>query len=67
MEADRTPLPQRVKQENLASPLGAEATAAPPAPEPNAGRSPEELRAMMSSLQQGIRRGRAETRDTEGS
>ncbi len=65
--AERPPLPKRVKQENLASQLREEAAAAPPAPEPRPGRSPEQLRAMMSSIQQGTRRGRAETLDNEES
>ncbi|WP_169806784.1 nitrate- and nitrite sensing domain-containing protein [Actinomadura macra] len=64
--AERPPLPKRVKQENLASQLREEA-AAPPAPEPRPDRSPEELRTMMSSIQQGTRRGRAEALDTEDS
>ncbi|MBD2896473.1 hypothetical protein amrb99_54220 [Actinomadura sp. RB99] len=38
-----------------------------PEPAPRAGRTPEELRSMMSSIQQGTRRGRAEALDTEDS
>ncbi|MCP9983014.1 hypothetical protein [Actinomadura madurae] len=41
--------------------------AAPPAAEPRADRSPEQLRSMMSSIQQGTRRGRAEALDNEES
>ncbi|QKG21853.1 sensor histidine kinase [Actinomadura verrucosospora] len=66
--ADRPALPKRVRQENMAAQLRAE-PAAPPAaePAPRAGRTPEELRSMMSSIQQGTRRGRAESLDTEDS
>ncbi|MEO3829502.1 nitrate- and nitrite sensing domain-containing protein [Actinomadura sp. B10D3] len=64
----RPPLPKRVRQENMASQLREDrAAAAPPAAEPRAGRSPEELRSMMSSIQQGTRRGRAEALDNEES
>ncbi|HEU5031015.1 MAG TPA: hypothetical protein VFV01_39295, partial [Spirillospora sp.] len=65
---DRPALPKRVRQENMAAQLRAEPAAGPaPEPEPRAGRTPEELRSMMSSIQQGTRRGRAETLDTEDS
>ncbi|TDD83401.1 hypothetical protein E1298_21415 [Actinomadura rubrisoli] len=66
--ADRPPLPKRVRQESLATQLKEEAAAEPaPAPQPRAGRSPEEARAMMSSIQQGTRRGRAEALHDEDS
>ncbi|MBO2458651.1 sensor histidine kinase [Actinomadura violacea] len=66
--ADRPALPKRVRQENMAAQLREE-QAERPAPEaaPRAGRTPEELRSMMSSIQQGTRRGRAESLDTEDS
>ncbi|MFB4306514.1 nitrate- and nitrite sensing domain-containing protein [Actinomadura sp. GTD37] len=66
--AGRPALPKRVRQENMAAQLREDRSAAPPptaAPRPS--RSPEELRSMMSSIQQGTRRGRAEVRDTEES
>ncbi|MFD0688271.1 sensor histidine kinase [Actinomadura fibrosa] len=64
--ADRPALPKRVRQENLATQLREEAAAqVPTAPEPRADRSPEQVRAMMSSIQQGTRRGRAESLDIE--
>ncbi|MEU5882797.1 nitrate- and nitrite sensing domain-containing protein [Spirillospora sp. NPDC047279] len=63
--ASRPDLPRRVAQANLAPQLrrdrgaGAGEPAAAPAP-PRSERSPEELRSMMSSIQRGTRRGRAE-------
>ncbi|SFP46481.1 Signal transduction histidine kinase [Actinomadura madurae] len=64
----RPPLPKRVRQENMASQLREDrSAAAPPAAEPRADRSPEQLRSMMSSIQQGTRRGRAEALDNEES
>ncbi|MGI5207323.1 sensor histidine kinase [Spirillospora sp. CA-108201] len=64
--ADRPSLPKRVRQENMASQLREEHPApAGPAPSDRADRSPEQLRSMMSSIQQGTRRGRAESLDTE--
>ncbi|MBB6397187.1 signal transduction histidine kinase [Actinomadura coerulea] len=66
--ADRPSLPKRVRQENMASQLREENSApAAPAPTARADRSPEQLRSMMSSIQQGTRRGRAESLDTEES
>ncbi|MWK36564.1 hypothetical protein GEV43_22610 [Actinomadura sp. J1-007] len=61
--SERPALPKRVRQENLAAQLRDEAQEqAPAAPGPRAPeRSPEELRTMMSAIQQGTRRGRAET------
>ncbi|WP_344407353.1 hypothetical protein, partial [Actinomadura nitritigenes] len=60
--------PKRVRQENMAAQLREEPAARPaPEPAPRAGRTPEELRSMMSSIQQGTRRGRAESLDTEDS
>ncbi|WP_344269068.1 nitrate- and nitrite sensing domain-containing protein [Actinomadura napierensis] len=65
---DRPPRPKRVRQENMAAQLREEPPARPAAePEPRAGRTPEELRSMMSSIQKGTRRGRAESLDTEDS
>ncbi|SNR26606.1 sensor histidine kinase [Actinomadura mexicana] len=65
---DRPSLPKRVRQENMASQLREENIApAGPAPAARADRSPEQLRSMMSSIQQGTRRGRAESFDTEES
>ncbi|WP_433246240.1 nitrate- and nitrite sensing domain-containing protein [Actinomadura nitritigenes] len=65
---DRPALPKRVRQENMAAQLREEQGARPaPEPAPRAGRTPEELRSMMSSIQQGTRRGRAEALDTEDS
>ncbi|MFC4053427.1 nitrate- and nitrite sensing domain-containing protein [Actinomadura syzygii] len=64
--AARPSLPKRVRQENMASqlreqqPLGAPP---PPGAAERPGRSPEELRSMMSSIQRGTRRGRAEIVD----
>ncbi|MFG2006337.1 nitrate- and nitrite sensing domain-containing protein [Spirillospora sp. NPDC048911] len=59
----RPALPQRVRQANLAPQLRKDAgntgeQTLPP--EPRTERSPEELRSMMSSIQLGSRRGRAE-------
>ncbi|WP_192810093.1 sensor histidine kinase [Actinomadura rudentiformis] len=61
----RPALPQRVRQANLAPQLRRDTTSTGelvlPAPvEPRTERSPEELRSMMSSIQAGTRRGRAE-------
>ncbi|MEU4820862.1 nitrate- and nitrite sensing domain-containing protein [Actinomadura sp. NPDC023710] len=65
---DRPSLPKRVRQENMASQLREEhAAPAGPAPAARADRSPEQLRSMMSSIQRGTRRGRAESLDTEES
>ncbi|MWA00718.1 HAMP domain-containing protein [Actinomadura sp. LD22] len=65
---DRPALPKRVRQENMAAQLREEPAVRPAAePAPRAGRTPEELRSMMSSIQQGTRRGRAETLGTEDS
>jgi signal transduction histidine kinase len=68
---DYTPqgLPKRVRQANLAEPLRTVSAETPeePAGEPAGGRSPEQLRAMMSSFQRGTRRGRSgATRDGDG-
>ncbi|MDL4775508.1 nitrate- and nitrite sensing domain-containing protein [Actinomadura xylanilytica] len=67
----RPSLPKRVRQENLAAQLRDEAAgSAPEASGPSAPeRSPEDLRTMMSAIQQGTRRGRAEAieNDDEGS
>jgi signal transduction histidine kinase len=54
-------LPRRVRQANLAEPLRTVPAEIPeePAVEPTGGRSPEQLRAMMSSFQRGTRRGRS--------
>ncbi|NKZ08156.1 histidine kinase, partial [Actinomadura latina] len=66
--AGRPALPKRVRQENMAAQLREDRSAAPTPPaEPRPSRSPEELRSMMSSIQQGTRRGRAEALDTEES
>jgi signal transduction histidine kinase len=64
-------LPRRVRQANLAEPLrtAAAETPAEPPEEPAdspGGRSPEQLRAMMSSFQRGTRRGRSDAAE-EGS
>jgi signal transduction histidine kinase len=63
-------LPRRVRQANIAPQLREE-QAPPPAeaaPQPRPERSPEDLRAMMSAIQTGTRRGREETQgDGEGS
>jgi signal transduction histidine kinase len=61
---DYTPhgLPRRVRQANLAEPLRTappETTVEEPVAEPAGGRSPEQLRAIMSSFQRGTRRGRS--------
>ncbi|MGP4022309.1 sensor histidine kinase [Actinomadura sp. 3N407] len=63
--AGRPTLPKRVRQENMASQLRDAPPAAPPPAEPRANRTPEELRSMMSSIQQGVRRGRAEALDND--
>ncbi|MBE1530943.1 nitrate- and nitrite sensing domain-containing protein [Actinomadura algeriensis] len=68
----RPPLPRRVRQQNMAAQLrdGEPASAPDPGePEPpvRARRTPEEARAMMSSIQRGTRRGRAEVEDGEDS
>ncbi|MFG2091437.1 MULTISPECIES: nitrate- and nitrite sensing domain-containing protein [unclassified Spirillospora] len=63
--APRPALPKRVRQENMASQLRDAPAAPQPAAEPRATRTPEELRAMMSSIQQGVRRGRAEALDND--
>ncbi|HEV7930872.1 MAG TPA: nitrate- and nitrite sensing domain-containing protein [Actinomadura sp.] len=56
----RPPLPQRVKQTSLAPQLYDEsASAPPPVDEPVAARTPEQMRSMLSSIQQGTRRGRS--------
>jgi signal transduction histidine kinase len=56
----RPPLPQRVKQANLAPQLHEEpAPAPPPVDEPVTARTPEQMRSMLSSIQQGTRRGRS--------
>jgi hypothetical protein len=53
-------LPQRVKQTSLAPQLYDEsASAPPPVDEPVAARTPEQMRSMLSSIQQGTRRGRS--------
>ncbi|WP_433227376.1 sensor histidine kinase [Actinomadura formosensis] len=66
--AGRPALPKRVRQENMVSQLREDPAAEPrSAPEPRPGRSPEELRSMMSSIQQGTRRGRADALDNEES
>ncbi|NYD49940.1 signal transduction histidine kinase [Actinomadura luteofluorescens] len=66
--SDRPSLPKRVRQENMASQLREERSEpAAPAPAARADRSPEQLRSMMSSIQRGTRRGRAESLDTEES
>jgi hypothetical protein len=65
---ERPPLPKRVRQENMAAQLREDPTVTAPRPAaPRADRSPEELRSMMSSIQQGTRRGRAEALDSEDS
>ncbi|MFD0901383.1 nitrate- and nitrite sensing domain-containing protein [Actinomadura sediminis] len=71
---ERPPLPKRVRQESMAAQLRDGEPAGPPAsgePEPEpparARRTPEEARAMMSSIQRGTRRGRAEVEGGEGS
>jgi hypothetical protein len=52
----------------MAAQLREDRSAAPTPPaEPRPSRSPEELRSMMSSIQQGTRRGRAEALDSEES
>jgi signal transduction histidine kinase len=64
-------LPRRVRQANLAEPLRTAPAEMPaetpeePADSPG-GRSPEQLRAMMSSFQRGTRRGRSDAAE-EGS
>ncbi|QFG24395.1 nitrate- and nitrite sensing domain-containing protein [Actinomadura sp. WMMB 499] len=68
----RPPLPKRVRQENMAAQLREDEPAArPPASDaaegPAVRRTPEEARAMMSSIQRGTRRGRAEVEDGEDS
>ncbi|MER7541714.1 nitrate- and nitrite sensing domain-containing protein [Spirillospora sp. NPDC127506] len=66
--ADRPPLPKRVRQENMAAQLREDPTVTSPRPAASRpSRSPEELRSMMSSIQQGTRRGRAESLDNEES
>ncbi|TDC04655.1 sensor histidine kinase [Actinomadura bangladeshensis] len=66
--AGRPALPKRVRQENMAAQLREDPTiTGPPPAAARPGRSPEELRSMMSSIQQGTRRGRAEALDTEES
>ncbi|MEV5829634.1 nitrate- and nitrite sensing domain-containing protein [Spirillospora sp. NPDC052242] len=70
--AERPPLPKRVRQQNMAAQLRDGEPAGPPADgapeEPvRARRTPEEARAMMSSIQRGTRRGRAEVEDGEDS
>ncbi|WP_149262464.1 nitrate- and nitrite sensing domain-containing protein [Actinomadura sp. K4S16] len=65
---EKPSLPKRVRQENMASQLREDRSApAEPAPAARADRTPEQLRSMMSSIQQGTRRGRAESLDTEES
>jgi signal transduction histidine kinase len=59
-------LPRRVRQASLAPQLRDRAEPAPPAAEPadeGAGRSPEEMRTMMSALQDGWQRGRSDHLD----
>jgi signal transduction histidine kinase len=68
---DYTPqgLPRRVRQANLAESLRTvpAETLEEPAGEPAGGRSPEQLRVMMSSFQRGTRRGRSSaTGDGDG-
>ncbi|MFU8850233.1 nitrate- and nitrite sensing domain-containing protein [Micromonospora sp. SL1-18] len=63
--ADRTPqgLPVRVRQASLAPQLRAEADSTPEASEEaDAGRSPEQIRKLMSRYQTGTRRGRDDAR-----
>ena len=63
-------LPRRVRQANIAPQLREEQAPPPPAEETPARpeRSPEDLRAMMSAIQTGTRRGREELQgDGEGS
>ncbi|RSN69987.1 nitrate- and nitrite sensing domain-containing protein [Actinomadura sp. WAC 06369] len=68
--AERPALPKRVRQQNMAAqlrdaePAAADGGAEEPAP---ARRTPEEARAMMSSIQRGTRRGRAQVEDGEDS
>ncbi|OLT32004.1 hypothetical protein BJF79_36500 [Actinomadura sp. CNU-125] len=69
---ERPPLPKRVRQQNLAAQLrDGEAAAGPASGADEAPvhsrRTPEEARAMMSSIQRGTRRGRAEVEDGEDS
>jgi hypothetical protein len=59
-------LPRRVRQANLAEPL----REPPPDPagedaSPAGGRSPEQVRAMMSSYQRGTQRGRSDDSSTD--
>ncbi|SNT40951.1 Signal transduction histidine kinase [Streptosporangium subroseum] len=58
-------LPRRVRQANMSARLGQEPRSAMPEIEAKE-RSPEEARAVLSSLQSGWRRGRAEDDETEG-
>jgi signal transduction histidine kinase len=62
-EDDADGLPKRVRQTNLAPELRDPAPADENATQPSGSRSPEELRAMMSSFQAGMARGRREADD----
>ncbi|GGU99162.1 histidine kinase [Actinomadura cremea] len=68
---ERPPLPKRVRQQNMAAQLrDGEPASAPASDEsesPAVRRTPEEARAMMSSIQRGTRRGRAEVEGGEDS
>ncbi|MFV2174709.1 nitrate- and nitrite sensing domain-containing protein [Actinomadura sp. LOL_016] len=61
---ERPPLPKRVRQQNMAAQLRDGEPASAPASDESESlavrRTPEEARAMMSSIQRGTRRGRAE-------
>jgi hypothetical protein len=63
-DIDSTPsgLPVRVPQASLAPPLRTDEplTAQEPEPEPDQGRSPEDILRIMGSYQRGTRRGRSE-------
>lgn len=57
----KPPLPQRVRQANLAPQLYDESAPAPPTdPGERRDRSPEEMRSMLSSIQKGTMRGRTQ-------
>ncbi|MCW2898653.1 MAG: hypothetical protein JWO67_918 [Streptosporangiaceae bacterium] len=59
---ERPPLPKRAKQTSLAPQLYEDSTAsaAPSETEPAAHRTPEQMRSMLSSIQQGTLRGRSQ-------
>ncbi|WP_169807846.1 hypothetical protein, partial [Actinomadura hibisca] len=64
----RPDLPRRVRQANMAPQLRPDAERPVPAAEqaaPREERTPEQLRSMMSAIQRGTRRGRAEAAEPD--